>query len=275
MRFFRIRAVPGKLTGLLLSLLIFAIAVTAYLSVEEFRHARNPQEKIMPSVPQMVDGFLRTIRERDAGGNVLPLSRQRLVIDTLASVRRFAISVVILFFGVLVGLHMGVLPYTEHLLLRFVLFFDKVPALLLLPILFIVVGFEEFSKITLCVLGVLPTIILDTYSRAKEVPQEELIKGMTLGASDMEIAYRIVLPRIFPKAIDAIRLNLKAVALFLIAGEAIAASEGLAYRIFIVQRFMAMDIIIPYVLWASALLFLTDFCLRFWVYKRYPWVDKE
>lgn len=274
MRFFQIRAVPGKVEKLVLSVVIFALCIAVYVAVAHFRHAQNPQEKIMPTAYQMTDGFLRTIVERGADGNILPLAQQRLVIDTLASAKRFGISVALLFFGILIGLHMGILPYAEQLLLQFVLFFDKVPALLLLPILFVVFGLDELSKIALCVLGVMPTIILDTYNRAKEVPQEEIVKGMTLGASDMEIAYRIVLPRIFPKAIDAIRLNLKSVALFVIAGESLAASEGLAYRIFVIRRYMAMDVIIPYVLWASFLFFLTDFALRLWVRKRYPWVDK-
>ena len=33
--------------------------------------------------------------------------------------------------------------------------------------------------------------------------------------------------------------------LFLIAAEAIAATEGLGYRIFLVRRFLAMDVILP------------------------------
>ena len=54
---------------------------------------------------------------------------------------------------------MGVLPYVEALLLRFVLFFDKVPALALLPILFIVFGLEETSKIVLIVIGVVLALL--------------------------------------------------------------------------------------------------------------------
>jgi len=37
--------------------------------------------------------------------------------------------------------------------------------------------------------------------------------------------------------------------LFLFAGEMIASSDGLAYRIALLRRHMGMDTIIPYVLW--------------------------
>jgi NitT/TauT family transport system permease protein len=125
------------------------------------------------------------------------------------------------------------------------------------------------------VIGVFPTITLDTYLRAKAVPREQLIKGMTLGASDFEIAYRIVLPQIFPKVLDTIRLNFKAVMLFLIAGESLAATAGLGYRIFVVRRYIAMEIIIPYVIWMSFLVLGVDLIVRLWINMRYPWLDKD
>src|SRR5260370_24615376 len=43
------------------------------------------------------------------------------------------------------------------------------------------------------------------------------------------------------------RSNLKAVMLFLFAGEMIASTDGLAYRIALLRRHMGMDTIIPYV----------------------------
>ena len=64
--------------------------------------------------------------------------------------------------------------------------------------------------------------------------------------------------------LDTIRLNLKAAMLLLIAGESLAATVGLGYRIFVVRRYVAMDIIIPYVLWMTVLLFLTNWCIQ-WV----------
>jgi len=58
-----------------------------------------------------------------------------------------------------------------------------------------------------------------------------------------------------------VRLSLGRVFLFLISAEAIAAESGLGYRIFLVRRYLAMDVILPYVAWITLLAFLMDFGL--------------
>ena len=79
----------------------------------------------------------------------------------------------------------------------------------MLPILFIAFGIDELSKVMLIVIGVTPTIILDTFNLSKSVPPEQLVKGFTLGASDFDVAYRVVLKQIWPRVLNSIRLNLK------------------------------------------------------------------
>ncbi len=84
-------------------------------------------------------------------------------------------------------------PYVGAFFLRFFLFFDKIVALSLLPILFIAFGIDELAKVMLIVIGVAPTIILDTFNLSKSVPREQIVKGFTLGADDFAVAYRVVL----------------------------------------------------------------------------------
>ncbi len=269
MSFFKITAQPGKVTRVLLSAALFVLAIAAYLWTSHVRHQENPQDKVVPTLEKIGDGFYRTAFEEDRKGDY------RLLIDTVASGKRFLIAVALTSIAVLIGLHMGLLPYVEALLFRFVTFFDKIPALALLPILFIIFGLGEMSKIALIVIGVFPTIILDTYLRAKAVPREQITKGLTLGASDFEVSYHIVLPQILPGVLDTIRLNFKAIIIFLIAGESLAATVGLGYRIFVVRRYIAMDIIIPYVIWMSLLAYAADLAVRAFIRWRYHWQFEE
>ena len=180
-------------------------------------------------------------------------------------------SLLLLIPAVILGLHMGLFPYVGVFFLRFVLFFDKIVALSLLPILFIAFGIDELSKIMLIVIGVTPTIILDTFNLTRGVPAEQVVKAFTLGAGDFDVAYRVVLKQIAPRVLNCIRLNLKAVMLFLFAGEMIASTDGLAYRIALLRRHMGMDVIIPYVLWVALLLFLVDLAMRTVNRKLHPW----
>jgi NitT/TauT family transport system permease protein len=194
--------------------------------------------------------------------------------DTTATGRRFLISVALLFPAVLLGLHMAMFPYVGALFLRFIQFFDKIVALSLLPILFIAFGIDELSKIMLIVVGVTPTIILDTFNLSKSIPREQIVKAFTLGASDFAITYRIIFKQILPRVLNSIRLNLKAVMLFLFAGEMIASTDGLAYRIALLRRHMGMDTIIPYVLWVALLLFAVDLAMHTFNRKMHPWFQE-
>lgn len=254
---------------MLLSLVPFVIIMFVYFYFAHERHLVNPADKLIPTFTQLTEGFSRSAFEADRSGEY------RLMLDTLASAQRVGISMLFIFAGVIIGIYMGLYPLIDGLFYKFVLFFDKIPALAILPILFIFFGLGEVSKIALIVIGVVPTIILDTYLRIKAFPQEQLVKAKTLKASNAQIIYRIVLPKIFPLALDSIRLNFKAVILFLIAGEALAATAGLGYRIFVVRRYLAMDVIIPYVIWIGILSFLVDAGLRWWIKNHYTWVNQH
>lgn len=276
---FNIGAQPARLPAWVLSWFLFAVGITAYFCAAEQRHRENPDDRVMPTVTQMVRAFQDAAAKPAEGQDALEepesiwarIRSSMLATDTLATARRFLISVALLFPAVLLGLHMAMFPYLGAFFLRFFQFFDKIVALSLLPILFIAFGIDELSKIMLIVIGVAPTVILDTVNLTKSVPREQIVKGFTLGASDFAITYRIVLKQIFPRVLNSIRLNLKAVMLFLFAGEMIASTDGLAYRIALLRRHMGMDTILPYVLWVALLLFAVDLGMSTLNKKLHPW----
>ncbi len=280
----QIHAQPGRVTVLVLSWFLFAVGFIAYFWISTARHRENADDRVTPTLVQMGKGFADAIlkpAEEDeitSDADEQPLytkvRRSMLWKDTEATGRRFAISLALLFPAVLIGLHMGMFPYVGSFFLRFVLFFDKIVALSLLPILFIAFGIDELAKVMLIVIGVAPTIILDAFNLTRSVPREQIVKGFTLGAGDFSVTYRVVFKQIFPRVLNSIRLNLKAIMLFLFAGEMIASSDGLAYRIALLRRHMGMDTIIPYVLWVALLLFLVDFGMRVLNRRLHPWFQE-
>jgi len=193
-------------------------------------------------------------------------------LDTWSSIERLVIALSIATTSALAfGSIMGLLPLAGALLSPAVAVVSMAPPLALLPILFIVMGLGEASKITLIVVGSLPFLARDLAMRVAELPREQVLKVQTLGASTWQIALRVVLPQMLPRLIDALRLTLGPAWLFLIAAEAIASDSGLGYRIFLVRRYLAMDTILPYVAWITLLAFLCDAALR-WAQKRaFPW----
>jgi NitT/TauT family transport system permease protein len=274
-----IYAKPSRTFSMLLSWALFITGIAAYLYVSHARHLDNPEDRVMPTVAQMARGMydaaLRPAEEDEAQATDGSLAQRflnsMLWKDTKATSRRFILSMILLIPAVLIGLHMGLFPYVGAFFLRFVLFFDKIVALSLLPILFIAFGIDELAKVMLIVVGVAPTIILDTFNLTRSVPGEQTVKAFTLGATDFDAAYRVVFKQILPRVLNSIRLNLKSVMLFLFAGEMIASTDGLAYRIALLRRHMGMDVIVPYVLWVALLLFLVDLGMRLLNRKLHPW----
>ncbi len=278
---FRIDARPSRAATWGLSWFLFVAGIALYLNTARTRHIDNPEDKVAPSLAQMARGFADAVLKPDDDAapdadNTNPslvtrVFHSMLWTDTVASAKRFAWAMLLLVPAVVLGLHMGLFPVIGTFFLRFILFFDKIIALSVLPILFIAFGIDELSKIMLIVIGVTPTIILDTFNLTKSVPNEQVVKGFTLGARDFGVAYRIVLRQILPRVINSIRLNLKPIMLFLFAGEMIASQNGLAFRIALLRRNMAMNVIIPYVMWVALLLFLVDLSMRVINRRLHPW----
>ena len=251
----------------LLALIPFAIAIAAYLIASHLRLAENPQDKILPSLGQMWDAIQRLAFAPDPQNGDYVWWK-----DTWASLKRIGIGVgLAAALALLAGLNMGLRPWMRDLFGSFLTFLSMVPPLAVLPILFIALGVDEVSKVTLIFLGVFPVMARDMLLTVEKVPREQVTKAITLGASKWDVIYRIVMPQVVPRLIDNIRLALGAAWLFLIAAEAIAATEGLGYRIFLVRRYLSMDVILPYVAWIVVLGFSFDWLLRKFVAKRYGW----
>lgn len=262
---------PTRGSTLALGVLPFLILLAAYLFGSNARLAINPDDKLLPSFATLATTLHEYAFEEDVrSGKVL------LWLDTWASLKRLCIALGIsAAIGLAAGLIIGSIPYLRALMAPFVAAVAMIPPLAILPVLFITLGLGEVAKIALIVIGVAPILIRDLALRAEELPAEQLIKAQTLGASSWLLSTRVILPQLWPRLIDAVRLNLGCAWLFLIAAEAIASTEGLGYRIFLVRRYLAMDVILPYVAWITLLAFSTDWLLRQARLRLFPWAEVQ
>ena len=265
-----INIIPARPLAVFLAILPFALVFIAYAIGSDIRLTENPADKLLPAPSTIWDTAVRLVSEGDRRtGRILFWH------DTWASLKRLALGIGIsASVGLLFGLLIGLLPLMRSFLAQFVAVLSMIPPLAVLPILFIVFGLGELSKVVLIVIGTLPFLIRDLSQRVIEVPKELLVKAQTLGASSWVIAIRVALPQIMPRLIQAVRLSLGPAWLFLIAAEAIASDLGLGYRIFLVRRYLAMDVILTYVIWITILAFLMDWALRRASAKFFPWAEE-
>lgn len=260
---------PARGSALLIGALPFVVLILTYLFASQLRLAENPDDKLLPSFASMLDTVKEYAFEEDArSGEVL------LWFDTFASLKRIGIALFIsAASGLLFGILTGALPVLRAAFGPVITVISMIPPLAVLPILFIVLGLGETAKISLIVIGITPVIIRDLSQRCQELPSEQLIKAQTLGANSWQLIVRVILPQIWPRLLDSLRLSLCSAWLFLISAEAIASTEGLGYRIFLVRRYLAMDVILPYVAWITLLAFLMDALLRRLRAWLFPWAE--
>jgi NitT/TauT family transport system permease protein len=174
-----------------------------------------------------------------------------------------------------IGLALGVVPFVRAALGPVITIIAVIPPIAVLPILFIALGLGETSKIALITLGIAPFMIRDLAGYVSSLPVEQFIKAQTLGANSWQLALRVALPQALPRLIDSLRLSMGPAWVFLISAEAIASDVGLGYRIFLVRRYLAMDIILPYVAWISLLAIATDAVLLLISRKAFPWAHGD
>ncbi len=262
---------PSKPLKLFLGLLPFVVLMFVYVGASQQRLAENPNDKLLPGVNKMVTAIERLAFE--------PSKRSGEYLfwqDTASSLKRLGMGVVIsASIGLVIGLLNGAIPLFRANVSPLVTAISLVPPMAILPILFIVFGLGEVSKVVLIVIGIAPFIVRDMQARTLEIPVEQLIKAQTLMANSWQILLRVLLPQILPRLLDSVRLSLGAAWLFLIAAEAIAATDGLGYRIFLVRRYLSMDVILPYVLWITLLAFCIDWLLRFASRRLFPWYHSQ
>ncbi len=265
MRLINQRASPP--VQIMLAALPFIALIVIYSIASQIRLEANPADKLLPSFQSMGEAFWRLATQADQrSGNYL------LWTDTFASLQRLAAGMGIsAMLALFIGVPIGIIPKMRSLLATFIATLSLIPPITILPILFIVFGLGETSKIMLIVIGTALVMTRSVAQAASELPQEMIVKAQTLGASSWQLIVRIVVPQILPRLILAIRLGLVPAWIFLVSAEAIASTEGLGYRIFLVRRYLAMDVILPYVAWITLIAYLIDRALMTTSRWLFPW----
>jgi NitT/TauT family transport system permease protein len=243
------------------------LLVLLYLFFAMQRHSINPSDKILPLPSGMAQSMAALLSQPD------PLSGKLIFFaDTLASLERLGMGLGIsTLMALVVGLTLGVLPPVRATFGPLVTGIAVIPPIALLPILFIALGLGETAKVALIVLGIAPVMVRDIAAHVAALPREQIIKAQTLGAGSWQIMIRVALPQAMPRLLQTMRLSLGPAWVFLISAEAIASDVGLGYRIFLVRRYLSMDVIIPYVAWIALLAIIMDVALSSLSRRAFPW----
>jgi len=155
-----------------------------------------------------------------------------LVPHALVSLWRVLASIAI---GTLVAVPLGLAigrSATADALLAPLLFLTyPVPKVVFLPVLLVLFGLGDASKIVLITLIVFFQVLLTARDAARTVPEGAIVSVRSLGATKLDIARHVIVPATLPDVFTALRIGLGTAIAVLFVAESIAGTDGLGWFI--------------------------------------------
>ncbi|MDP2211752.1 MAG: ABC transporter permease [Candidatus Aquicultor sp.] len=150
----------------------------------------------------------------------------------MVSLYRVGVSILL---GVALALPAGLILGREEWLDRFVapivFVLYPIPKIVFLPVLLLLLGLGDLSKIVLITVIVFFQILVTTRDAAKEIPGQSVMSMESLGATSRQIYTHVVYPASLPKMFTALRIASGTAIAVLFFAESFATEEGLGYFI--------------------------------------------
>ena len=234
--------------------------------------------RMFPTTQDLVDGWnvIKRSKHPDELKETRKQPKRAIVADSMITFSRLIKGLFFgTFFAVFLGLFMGSFAVIEAFLLPTISLLAKIPPTAAMAMFFVIVGLNEPMYIWVIGFGITPTLAMSIHLAVKDIEMELIYKGQTLGASRLEIVFRIIFPIILPKIIDGIRLSIGPAMVFLIAAEYMVADIGFGYRFRLEGKRMAMSIVYFYLVYLSAFGLFMDKLLSTARDVLCPWANED
>ncbi len=106
-----------------------------------------------------------------------------------------------------------------------------VPKVVFLPVLLVLLGLGDLSKIALITIIVFFQILVTARDAAKAVPAASVLSVRSLGAGPWQVYRHVVIPAALPEIFTALRIGTGTAVAVLFLAESIAGTSGLGYYI--------------------------------------------
>ncbi|MHB1135598.1 MAG: ABC transporter permease [Coriobacteriia bacterium] len=155
-----------------------------------------------------------------------------LVGHALLSLWRVSISMVIgAVLAVPLGLMIGRSARADGIFAPLMFLTYPVPKVVFLPVLLVIFGLGDASKIVLIATIVFFQILLTSRDAARAVPEGAVLSVRSLGAGKLDIARHVVFPAALPDIFTALRISTGTAVAVLFLAESIAGTDGLGWFI--------------------------------------------
>src|SRR5699024_6664455 len=154
-------------------------------------------------------------------------------------------------------------------------FFRALPPIALIPLVIIYFGIGETGKIVILFYAAFFASVIVMYEGISQINPLYVRVAKTLGATDLEIFTRVIIPMSLPHVLTALRVALGVAWATLVAAELIAAQRGLGAVIQDASNFFQLDTIYMGIICIGFIALLMDMALRALSRRVLDWQEKS
>lgn len=180
----------------------------------------------------------------------------------ISSYRVFTGWAIGLVLAVPLGILVGRIEILRDLVEPFVNFFRFVPAISFLTLFLMWFGVGERSKIILIVYATWFTVFVNTLAGMENIDTTKIHAARSLGASEWQILYSVILPSTVPYIFTGARLGLGSAFTSIVTAEMLAAKSGIGYMIYTSRLYFRIDWIFIGIITLGLMGFLSDKLMR-------------
>lgn len=204
------------------------------------------------------------------------LTRHSLYIDMYMSTQRVVIGVVLgascaVPFGFALGWYRSLGWFFNPL----INFFRALPPIALIPLMIIYFGIGETAKDVILFYASFFASVIVMYEGISQISPLYIRVAQTLGATDMEVFLRVIVPMSLPHMLTALRVALGVAWATLVAAELIAAQRGLGAVIQDASNFFQLNIIYMAIICIGFIALAMDTVLRLVSRRVLSWQEKS
>jgi len=177
--------------------------------------------------------------------------------------------------GLLIGFAMGAWPRLHAQLDPLVALVHPIPKIAVLPLILVVFGIDEASKVALGALGAFFPMLINTVAAVRHISPTYFEVARSYGAGHVSMFRRVVLPGSLPLVLTGARLSINVALMLVIAGELLVAQRGLGQMLWFSWQTMRIADVYAWLVVTSVIGVALNWGLERFSAWAMPWRDDE
>lgn len=173
--------------------------------------------------------------------------------------------------ALIIGMIMGLSTYVRAVLYPIVAATYPIPKSAVLPLIILIFGLGEMSKIVAVAIGVFYIVLLNSMAGVLNLEQKYLDVGRNFKASKFNVFFTIALPGASPQIFTGLKLSMGIGLILIVMAEMLGANSGIGYKIWDSWQVLSIDKMYVYLAVISVMGFVSMGMIDLIERKVIPW----